>query len=143
MFAASGDDGAYDVYPQTSARVLTVNYPGSDPAVTSAGGTTLPGRQTYVHGTVSINIPTERVWGWDYLQPACTAAGVSDLIQCGIFPAGGGGGVSVFFGMPLYAFGTLGQQLSQPRQAVTIGSVTYNLPANFIRAKCSRRLLQR
>jgi subtilase family serine protease len=52
-------------------------------------------------GTVSINVPTERAWGWDYLEPLCNALNL-DPISCGIFPAGGGGGVSSFVPQPLY-----------------------------------------
>ena len=140
VFAAAGDCGAYDVFDEVPAGFttpLSVDYPGSDTAITSAGGTTLPGTQVFTipTGTISIDVPTERVWGWDYLEPLCTALGL-DPIACGIFPAGGGGGVSVFFGIPLYQVGIAGTQLSQPGQALIDQSVTpaqtiFNLPAHF------------
>jgi kumamolisin len=83
----------------------------------------------------SINVPTERVWGWDYLIPLCNALGL-DPISCGIFPVGGGGGVSVFFPLPLYQFGIFGTQLSQPGQSLVDNSTTpptdiFDLPAHF------------
>ena len=109
MFAAAGDQGAYDVFgeldnngvpivPPNYTVPLSVDYPASDPAITAGGGTTLAGAQTYTTsvGSVVIDIPEERVWGWDYLVPLCNALGLSP-IDCGIYPTGGGGGVSVFF----------------------------------------------
>jgi len=59
MFAAAGDQGAYDVFgemdnngvliePPSYSVPLSVDYPASDPAITAAGGTTLGGSQTYL-----------------------------------------------------------------------------------------------
>ena len=56
------------------------------------------------------------MWGWDYLEPLCVALGAPDPIQCGIFPAGGGGGVSIDFPIPLYQLLIPGVQSSQPGQ---------------------------
>jgi kumamolisin len=142
MFAASGDSGAFDDFDEVPANistVLSVDYPAADPAITAAGGTTLPGTQTYGlpgGATFSITIPTERVWGWDYLKPLCAALGIPDPIQCGIFPGGDGGGVSVFWRLPFYQLGTAGVQSSQPGQVLTDSStmpptVLFVLPANF------------
>jgi kumamolisin len=142
MFAASGDSGAYDLFdevPPNFSTVLSVDYPGADPAITAAGGTTLPGTQTFSlpsGATFSVSVPTERVWGWDYLQPLCAALGVPDPIKCGIFPAGGGGGVSVFWRLPFYQFGTAGVQSSQPGQVFSDSSTTppdvlFVLPSKF------------
>jgi kumamolisin len=78
LFAATGDSGAYDVFcgacgiaPPDLTIALSVDYPASDPAITAAGGTTLPGTQIIADplGTFRITIPRERVWGWDYLAP--------------------------------------------------------------------------
>jgi subtilase family serine protease len=101
LFQGSGDTGAYDVFAAIQRGVLgggtftvplSVNYPGADTAVTAVGGTTLPVTLIFTlpSGPLSINIPTERVWGSDYLKPVCDALQV-DPITCGIFPTGGGG----------------------------------------------------
>jgi kumamolisin len=55
---------------------------------------------------------------------------------CGIFSVGGGGGVSVFFDIPLYQKGIVGTQRSQPNQSLIEEDVTppqdlFDLPANF------------
>ena len=142
-FAAAGDCGAYDVFDEVASNFstpLSVDNPASDSAIVAAGGTTLPGVQEFglPDGSVfSINVPTERVWGWDYLIPLCTALGLDPLgSDCGIFPGGGGGGVSVYFPMPLYQFGIFGTQLSQPNQSFVDNStspptVDFALPAHF------------
>jgi kumamolisin len=141
-FAAAGDCGAYDVFDEVAANFstpLSVDNPASDSAIVAAGGTTLPGVQEFGlpdGSTLSINVPTERVWGWDYLTPLCNALGLDPLGNCGIFPGGGGGGVSVFFPMPLYQFGIFGTQLSQPHQSFVDNStspptVDFALPAHF------------
>jgi kumamolisin len=157
VFAASGDGGAYDINhdlgcpgpfsstdPFSCSLTLTVDYPASDTAITAAGGTTVPGIQEYcVNASCSpvlvINVPNERVWGWDYLEPLCTALGV-DPIDCGIFPVGGGGGVSVLFQVPLYQLLIPGIQRSQPGQVFQAGSgfaaeglgLQFALPSNYL-----------
>jgi kumamolisin len=141
-FAAAGDCGAYDVFEEVAANFstpLSVDNPASDSAIVAAGGTTLPGLQEFGlpdGSTFSINVPTERVWGWDYLIPLCKALGLDPLGNCDIFPGGGGGGVSVFFSMPLYQFGILGTQISQPNQSLVDNSTTpptvdFALPGHF------------
>ena len=140
-FAAAGDCGAYDVFdevPSSFSTPLSVDNPASDTAIVAAGGTTLPGVQEFTlphHKTLSIDVPTERVWGWDYLLPLCNALN-EDPITCGIFPAGGGGGVSVFFPLPFYQLGIFGTQLSQPHQSLIDNSTSpptddFDLPAHF------------
>jgi len=141
-FAAAGDCGAYDVFDEVAANFstpLSVDNPASDSAIVAGGGTTLPGVQEFTladGSTFSINVPTERVWGWDYLIPLCNALGLDPLGNCGIFPGGGGGGVSVFFPLPFYQFGIFGTQLSQPNQDFVDSStspptVDFALPARF------------
>jgi kumamolisin len=140
-FAAAGDCGAFDVFDEVPANFstpLSVDNPASDSAIVAAGGTTLPGVQEFTlddGSTLSVNVPTERVWGWDYLIPLCNALGL-DPISCGIYPVGGGGGVSVFFSLPLYQFGIFGTQRSQPNQSFVDNStspptVDFALPAHF------------
>ncbi|HXC21415.1 MAG TPA: S53 family peptidase [Steroidobacteraceae bacterium] len=114
-FGAAGDSGAYDADGFTQYNPLSVDSPASDTAITAAGGTTLPIIVTFTSPAISVTVPTERVWGWDYFNPVCAAAGVS-VVDCGFFPGGGGGGVSVFFTKPFYQLGIFGTQLSQPDQ---------------------------
>jgi kumamolisin len=139
VFTAQGDGGAYEAnhdlgclgpysaaQPDSCSLTISVGFPGTDPAITSAGGTTLPGLQQYcVNASCSppydVTVAHERVWGWDYLIGFCQAIGLSPT-ACGIFPAGGGGGVSVFFQQPFYQFFTPGVQLSQPGQVFQAGS---------------------
>ncbi len=147
VFAAAGDGGAFDAndslgcFPSTSpscSEPLSVDYPASDTAITAGGGTTLAGVQEFCLNAActppyyDVDVPHERVWGWDYLEGFCTAIGVPDPVACGIFPGGGGGGVSVSFGRPLYQFFEPGVQLSQPGQNfVYDGELLYSLPPYF------------
>ena len=141
VFAAAGDSGAYDVFsacsPQYCSEPLSVDYPASDSFITAGGGTTLAGTQTFCldsgcNNLFSVNVPAERVWGWDYLQPLCNVLGAPDPVSCGIFPVGTGGGVSVFFDRPLYQLGLAGTQLSQPNQNFSFeGQLLFSLPAHF------------
>jgi len=157
VFTAASDGGAYEAnhdlgcfgpysptQPDSCSLVLSVSYPGSDTAITAGGGTTLPGTQHYCLNSACtppyyvIEIPHERVWGWDYLEDLCKAQGYT-LQTCeispvgippspgfpptpGIFPGGSGGGVSVFFGLPSYQAGTPGVQLSQPGQVFVVNA---------------------
>lgn len=141
MFAAAGDSGAYDVnrfnLPPDFSLALSVDSPASDPYITATGGTTLPGPQTFLVGsqTITVDVKQERVWSWDYLEPLCQALNL-DPINCGIFPVGGGGGVSVLWPMPFYQLGTQGTQRSQPDQAFVNDDVIppqtiFALPAHY------------
>jgi kumamolisin len=132
VFTASSDGGAYEALddgfgPPNFNTPLSAEYPASDPAITAAGGTTLPSTQILPipdsSENVAIVIPRERVWGWDWMQPYCDAVGTPDLMTCqqpiyggNIFPVGSGGGVSVFFRVPFYQDGVAGVQLSRPNQ---------------------------
>lgn len=134
VFAAAGDGGAYDVnhdlgcngpydpsVPGSCSLTLSVDYPASDTYITAAGGTTLGGHQAYCLNAACtaprypIEIAQERVWAWDYLIGLCKTLGF-DPNSCGIFPEGGGGGVSVRFPVPSYQAGIPGIQISQPGQ---------------------------
>jgi kumamolisin len=148
LFAASGDDGAFDTFRDFIPGVtspLTVDYPASDSAITAAGGTTLPGTQTFElssGATVSVTNPQERVWAEDYLGPVCQAAGFPHVANCdilfngGLFPIGGGGGISVFFPVPSTQLGLPGVLLTQPNQSLIDENASpptdlLDLPANF------------
>ncbi len=150
VFAASGDGGAYDVnndlgcfgpysstQPNSCSLTLSVDYPGSDTAITAAGGTTLAVTLELCLNAActppyyTINIPHERVWGWDYFEGFCDAIGYPNPITCGIFPAGSGGGVSVLFEEPSYQFFLPGIQRSQPAQFFEGFGLEYALPAYY------------
>jgi kumamolisin len=150
LSAAAGDSGGYDANevftPPNGATgdpgftpVLSVDHPAADPFMLAAGGTTLPGPQTYQINsaqTLTINIPAERAWGWDYLAPLCKAIGDPDPVDCGIFPAGTGGGVSVVFPIPFYQFFVNGVRTSAPGQVLIDASKSppqqlFKLPAHF------------
>jgi kumamolisin len=121
MYVAAGDAGAYDdtdsfVPPSwplpKNAVALSVDDPAAQQWVTAMGGTTLAGPQTYAitsKKNLTINIPTEQTWGWDYLIPLCNALDLNPL-TCDIYPAGGGGGVSSYIPLPSYQFGIPGIQ---------------------------------
>lgn len=141
VYAASGDAGAFDSndsfpVPQFT-QALSVDSPASQPFITASGATTLPGIQTFAlpTGNLSITVPTEQAWGWAYLAPLCAALRV-DNIDCGIFPVGSGGGVSVFFPRPFYQFFVPGIVNSASGQAVSDltanpPQLIFQLPANF------------
>jgi subtilase family serine protease len=83
VFAAAGDDGSEDCvnpFTQTPELQLAVDDPGTQPFVTSAGGTTMPAIGPP---------PTESAW-----NGGCTSG-----------PCGGGGGVSQIWPMPSYQSG--------------------------------------
>jgi kumamolisin len=116
MFASSGDYGAYDELnslpsapstgqPYSYNGVLSVDDPAMQRYVTAAGGTTLPGTQLYSNGsggTITINVPTEQAWNWEYLGPLCVVIyGPGTPSNC-FFPTGSGGGVSYMVQRPFY-----------------------------------------
>jgi kumamolisin len=143
-FASAGDSGAYDAnyagYNEPVNNVLSVDSPGSDPAITVGGGTTLPITLTpseIVSGVTNPpNVPpvvvsTQPVWGWDYLQNYMVKY-VGSQWQNAFFPLGGGGGVSVFWSLPAYQQQTAGIRRSEPGQSVVFQNQNLlNLPANF------------
>ena len=147
LFSCADDAGAFDVFrtagegffgPGLFTIPLSVQYPAADTAITAAGGTTLPATLKLVAGgqTFSVNIPTERVWGWDYWNPICDALHLDPIAACFWFPGGGGGGVSVFAPMPFYQLLTAGVQTSQPGQVwsevdTTPAQTIFVFPANF------------
>jgi kumamolisin len=146
MYAAAGDAGAYDandpesIYPVPQFnKTLSVDSPASQPFLTAGGGTTLPGLQTFglPNGkTFSLTIATEQAWGWDYLAGLCAALGTPNPVDCGTFPVGGGGGVSVFLPRPFYQYFVPGVINSASGQALFDETqkppqLVFKLPANF------------
>jgi kumamolisin len=148
LYAASLDGGAYIVNdilgciptstPTSCSNVLSVDYPASDTLMTAAGATTLPATLELCLNTActppyyTIDIPHERVWGWDYLIDFCKTIEGLDPFDCGIYPVGSGGGVSIMFDQPQYQAYLPGVQRSQPNQNfVYDGTLYYSLPAYF------------
>jgi kumamolisin len=141
LFAASGDYGAYLNYSDcpasdTCSLTLSVDSPADDTAITAAGGTTLASIQEYCINAsctppYTIEIPNERVWGWDYLDGLCATLGLNP-ITCGIFPLGSSGGVSVLFERPVYQSFVPGVESSQPDQSwIVNGNLVRALPSYF------------
>jgi subtilase family serine protease len=143
VFAASGDNGAYDAnqgFNDPFSNVLSVDVPGSDPAITSAGGTTTP--VTFRLNNAPPDIPdlvvrNERVWGWDYVQNYLVKY-VGPQFQNVLFPSGGGGGVSFIWPRPAYQAGVDGIRRTEPGQSVIVDDGTgsgpvdlFDVPAHF------------
>ncbi|MHB1577350.1 MAG: S53 family peptidase, partial [Candidatus Dormibacteria bacterium] len=114
MFAASGDSGSYDAYPQYKS--LAVDSPASSTYITAAGGTTLPQSSAGVELAPGVNVgPTsEAAWGWSYLVPYYTLFRVpsAQRMQQLVYPVGSGGGYSLYFPEPSWqtGFQTSGQR---------------------------------
>jgi kumamolisin len=96
-FDAAGDAGAYDDSDELGTTELVVDTPADSPYITASGGTTTPwtGAVTGPDGSVTVTVPNQRAWGWDYLwQPLATVNGVSYAASAEANAAGGGGGYS-------------------------------------------------
>jgi kumamolisin len=107
MFAAAGDNGAYD----SGSQQLGVDSPASDPFITAAGGTIYPGMAYHKSGTEIIaEVPQESVWGWDWTLPYYADFGFNNENQWKqqAFPTGGGGGISNQWNLPWYQKGVPG-----------------------------------
>jgi subtilase family serine protease len=103
MFAAAGDDGAFDC--GSTPQTLAVDDPGAQPWVTGVGGTSLetdnPG--TKAHPAYPDGV--ESVWNSGNLCNAdASEGGDSGLFWCNTTGAGGGGS-SGFWGRPFYQRG--------------------------------------
>jgi kumamolisin len=107
VFDAAGDSGAYDASGDIGTTNLSVDTPADSPYATASGGTTTPwsGTLTNTAGTVSVTVtvPSQRAWGWDYLwQAAAELSGSSYASAAESLVAGGGGGFSVLEPEPSY-----------------------------------------
>lgn len=118
-FVASGDGGAYDAYGEfpggDQPTNLSVDNPADSPYTTAAGGTTLPWVADLgpsANGqvqNVTIDVPQQRIWGWDYLwRPLAQLEGVSMLTAAEGSIGGSGGGYSVLEPEPSYQQGVSG-----------------------------------
>ena len=140
LFAATGDNGAFDInagFNTPVANALTVDSPASDPAITAAGGTTTPIVLSAGPGTPDLVVAKEQVWGLDYIENYLVMVFGDDFLHSE-FPGGGGGGVSVLFGVPAYQRSTPGIRRSEPNQSIIFddgsgaGPVDlFDLPARF------------
>lgn len=138
VFAAAGDAGAFDIndaFNSPVANVLTVDHPAADPAITAAGGTTVPVTFNLGPGTPDLVVTQEQVWGWDFVENYLVAVLGPDFIHA-LFPVGGGGGVSTFWRVPAYQRGTAGIRKTEPNQSIIFDDGTgpvdlLDLPANF------------
>jgi subtilase family serine protease len=119
MFAAAGDEGAYDAAREfgndstvAGATSLSVDTPADSPYITAAGGTTLPFHFLKVldpTNTIDLTNSEERAWGWDYMFPYFDARGLNNPAQwTDRYLAGGGGGFSQIFATPSYQLGVPG-----------------------------------
>lgn len=118
-FVAAGDSGAYDASGDIGTTNLSVDSPADSPYATAAGGTTLPGTQTYTYTpppgstgaavTESVDIAAQRTWGWNYLWPLYAAFGAPSEATFALEAIGGsGGGYSAYFPTPSYQQGVPG-----------------------------------
>jgi kumamolisin len=102
IFAAAGDDGAFDCLGDgtSNSDKVAVDDPGSQPWVTSAGGTSFSGYDPGDNPTPSYPKGVESVW-----NPLDDCNGTNQGLKgCNQFGAGGGG-VSVFWGRGAYQYG--------------------------------------
>jgi kumamolisin len=138
FFSAAGDNGAYDEQnelPPNFSAVLSIDDPATQRFNTAAGGTTLPGTQTFTSPPTSVTLAVEQAWTWDYLIPLCAQLGL-DPVSCGIYPVGTGGGISIYVRRPFYQQGIAGMARTQPHQALYDDSTSpptliAALPAGF------------
>ncbi|MCV3740518.1 S53 family peptidase [Lentilactobacillus hilgardii] len=106
VFAASGDNGAYDGISGGNTS-LSVDTPANSPYVTAVGGTTLP--RTYTVNKQTVKIEKERAWASEFLYPNYKSQkflGFEDWVET--FFAGGGGGFSKYNAVPKYQSGFSG-----------------------------------
>src|SRR5277367_2263731 len=104
-FVSSADEGAYTATGDLGTTNLSADTPGDSPYITSAGGTTLPwsGSLTGPDGTATVDVATQRAWGWDYLwQPVATITGESLVASAESQVVGSGGGYSTIEQRPSY-----------------------------------------
>ncbi len=113
-FGSSGDEGAYSASAEIGATNLTPQFGTASSYTTSAGGTTLPSSKYLItwampNGkTLTIKIPRERAWGWDYRIPAWREfnkihdTDYTEAEWAAQIVVGGGGGISQTSSMPSY-----------------------------------------
>jgi kumamolisin len=106
-FTAAGDWAAYTATTDLGTTNLSVGVSADSPYITAAGGTTLPwsGELSGSGGTATVDVPSQRTWGWDYLwQPVATASGESYTASALSQVTGSGGGFSAIEPRPSYQY---------------------------------------
>ncbi|MGH7692198.1 MAG: S53 family peptidase [Candidatus Dormibacteria bacterium] len=104
-FIAAGDWGAYTATADLGTTNLSIGSSADSPYITAAGGTTLPwtGSLTGPDGSATVDVPSQRTWGWDYLwQPVASITGESLETTAESEVVGSGGGFSSIEGTPTY-----------------------------------------
>jgi kumamolisin len=104
-FIASGDWAAYTASIDIHTTNLSIGSNADSPFITAAGGTTLPwtGTLTGADGSATVTVPSQRIWGWDYLwAPVATITGVPLATSAEEQTGGSGGGFSVLEPSPAY-----------------------------------------
>ncbi|QNK00232.1 S53 family peptidase [Dyella telluris] len=138
MFATAGDSGAYDTVRSLGGLPsdpvpppLTADAPGSDPLITTAGGTTVPFTYSFSGGPKA-TLDKESIWGWDYIASYFQSNFGVDLLP-EVYSVGGGGGVSVFWPLPRYQAFTSGIRRSEKKQTLLAPAydINYTLPGNY------------
>ncbi len=129
VFLSGGDDGAFDTAkldrvfgtPTVEDPVWNAPYavgaPASDPAVTAAGGTTVPFSTTLADGVV-LHVDQEQGWSTRYVFTQSAGQNAPIAFDT-LYPKGGGGGVSSYFARPFYQAGTAGMTRTRPGQRFT------------------------
>jgi subtilase family serine protease len=105
IFASAGDDGAFDCLDATGTTGAAVDDPGSQPWVTSAGGTSWQNFNPRHDPHPAYPAGVESVWNVDQLcNTSSDEGGQTGLFWCNTTGAGGGG-TSSFWGRPFYQRG--------------------------------------
>jgi kumamolisin len=108
MFGDAGDTGAFDCIRSDGTTVPNVNDPASQPWVTSVGGTSFENFNPGTNPHPSYPLKGEAVWNVDNLcsdaGPSAANDGEGGFFWCAATGAGGGGN-SIYWGMPSYQKG--------------------------------------
>ncbi|MCQ8240197.1 S53 family peptidase [Rhizosaccharibacter radicis] len=146
LYAATGDSGAFDTVrgcpafgtPTAQDPVCNAPYsvdsPANDPAITGAGGTTLP-LSLNLRSGAKLTVASEQAWSWNYIYQQTRDQGHPIALES-LFATGDGGGVSSYFKKPYYQKGVRGITVTQAGQYLTedtgSGPVKQlDLPAGF------------
>jgi kumamolisin len=142
-FGVSGDYGAYGARPDIGSTNLTVDFPSSSPYITTTGGTTLSAKQYPQRfvlpsgGIMTVVVPRQRTWGWDYLWPEYHEFGsiyglphLTEKIWAENYNVvGSGGGSSSLFAMPQYQRGFRATTASRAIRYLKPTAFTSTFPA--------------
>jgi subtilase family serine protease len=128
-FSATGDFGAYSAIADLGTTNLDAGNPDGSPWITAAGGTTLPGiiplgAVVGADPNLTVQIPSERTWGWDWIWPTWQQLGFPDEFTLALAAfEGAAGGYSLLEPMPDYQRGVPG--------TTDYSAVEYLTPTDF------------